>query len=413
MRNPRAAFTSILCTVLIAALLFGCGTPAAPTPTQGTDASTTATATDPIQTQSPTHPNETDPVSEDIPRIPAQNVLQEGNPRTLDEWVFTNYEQTFSWRDSVGNFCKISITLPALAPVSDFAIEFNETIAELGGYAIAEAVDCQEGGYSNTLLSVSYEAYLNGDILSILLIHRYDADYILYDAYSFDVEDREALRTAELCDELLDMDYPTFILATNAIAAHYFIEQYGDYIEELQNQYVSSDSYFETEPTTDVELYYELLDAIPYDTMSIASRGLFVGENGEIMLIYNAPSLAGADSYPTIIPFDVRVTDWQRPSEATAYGELFSLMDYVDGHYSEVYSTILLEAFLADSDDFVHYAALATANRQENIVSFLNYALMPEHLDEFQRECRDVLDDDDITPEEKALAEKMLTLTGI
>lgn len=411
MRNPKAATLPILCIVLVAALLAGCGAPAAPTQTQGTNASTTPTVTDPIQTQSPTQPSDPDPVAEDVPRIPAQNVLQEGDPRTLDEWVFTNYEQTFSWRDGVGNFCKISITLPALTPVSDFAIEFNEDIAELGGYAIAEAVECQEGGYSNFLLSVSYEAYLNGDILSVLLIQQYDADYVLYRAYSFDLEDREALSTAELCEELLDMDYPSFILATNAIAAYHFTEQFGPYIEEIENQYISSDSYFETRSTTDLDVYNELLAAIPYNTVNIGARDLFVGENGEIMLIYNAPSIAGADSYPTVIPFDVRVTDWQQPSKATAYGELFSLMDYVDGAYADAYSTILLEAFLADGEDFVGYAAKATANKQERLMSFLNYALTQEQLDRFRAECRDVLDDDDITPDEKALVEKMLSIT--
>lgn len=416
MRNPKAAFTTFLCILLTAAWLTGCSAPDIPAQTQGTEAATVPTVTDPVVTQpSSADPQPTDAIAaeEDIAQIPRQNVLQSGNPRTLSEWVFTNYEQTFSWRDQVGNFCSVSITLPAMAPVADFALDFNEAVYELGTAIVAETVECQETACSNFLLSVSYEAYLHDDILSILIIETTAVDYTVYTAYSFDLEDRQPLDVADLCDELLDMDYPSFILATNAISAHHFAAQYGGYIEELQDQYVSTDSYFETEPNSDVELYNELIAAIPYDTVNIGARNLFVGENGQIMLIYDAPSLAGSDSYPTIIPFDVRVTDWQRPSEAAAYGELFCLMDYVDGAYADAYCTILLRTFLADGEDFIEYAAKATSSRQDNIVSFLNYALLPEQIDRFHMECRGLLNDNDMTDAEIALVNRLLTLSGI
>jgi hypothetical protein len=167
------------------------------------------------------------------------------------------------------------------------------------------------------------------------------------------------------------MDYPEFILASNAITAQHFKEQYGSFIANIENQQTSTDSYFETEPPEELELYHALLEQIPYDTVSIRNRQLFVGENGQVMLIYDAPSLAGAACYPTVIPFDLTDVEWKIPTEETAYGELLRLTEYVDGAYAESYASILVEAFFADSEDFVKYTAKATATRQEDITSFL------------------------------------------
>jgi hypothetical protein len=391
-------------------LLAGCAKPV-PSEQPGTSAPTEDSVQVPTS-GSATLPVQTQPVSNDVPQIPRQNTLQSGNPQTLSDWVFTNYEQTFSWRDSVNNFCSVSITLPALAPVTDFAIRFNEEIWELGSAYVEEAVQCRKQETSNILSRVTYEAYLYDEILSIVLIENTTFDYTAYRSWSFDLEDRQALSTAELADELLDMDYPEFILASNAITAHHFKEQYGRFIANMENQQTSTDSYFETEPPAELELYHALLEQIPYDTVSIQNRRLFVGENGQVMLIYDAPSLAGASFYPTVIPFDLTDVDWKIPTEETAYGELLRLTEYVDGAYAESYASILVEVFFADSEDFVKYTAKATATRQEDITSFLNYGLQPQQVERFQSICRELLKEDDLSESETALLNRLVTLSG-
>ena len=267
----------VLCVLLCFTLLSGCGKTvipeAVPTTDHSADAPTSGSTILPLQTE---------PVSTDAAQIPAQNTLQSGNPKTLSDWVFTNYEQTFSWRDGVNNFCSVSITLPALAPVADFAITFNEAITELGNCYIAEVTECQQLETSNILTRVTYEAYLHGKILSIVLIEDTAFDYTSYYTWSFDLEDRQELSIAALCDELLDMDYPTFILATNAITAHHFKAQYEGYITGIEDQPVSTDSYFETEPPAELDFYHAILEQIPYDTVSIENRRLFVGESGQV-----------------------------------------------------------------------------------------------------------------------------------
>lgn len=403
-------FRFVFCILMCFALLAGCAKPA-PSEQPGTSAPTEGSVQIPTSGSS-TLPVQTEPVSADVPQIPQQNTLQSGNPKALSDWVFTNYEQTFSWRDGVNNFCSVSITLPALAPVSDFAILFNEEIRELGNSYVAEVTDCQKQETSNILSRVTYEAYLFDDILSIVLIEDTTFDYTAYRSWSFDLTDQEALNTAELCDELLDMDYPEFILASNAITAQHFKEQYGSFIASMDNQQTSTDSYFETELPAEVALYHELLEQIPYDTVSIRNRQLFVGEKGQVMLVYDAPSLAGASHYPTIIPFDLSNVSWKRPTEETAYGELLRLTEYVDGAYAESYASILLEAFFADSEDFVKHAAKATSTRQENIVSFLNYGLQPQQAERFQSIGRELLKEDDLTESETALLNRLVTLSG-
>lgn len=392
------------------ALLAGC-TKAVSSDQPGTSMPTEANTQVP-SSGSATLPVGTEPVSDEIPQIPHQNTLQSGDPRTLSDWVFTNYEQTFSWRDGVNNFCSVSITLPALVPVSEFAVRFNEEIRELGNAYLEEITDCQKQEASNILSRVSYGAYLHDEILSIVLIENTTFDYTAYHTWSFDLEDRKPLRTAELCDELLDMDYPEFILATNAMTAHHFKEQFGGYIAGIENQPTSTDSYFETEPPAELAYYYEILEQISYDTVGIQNRRLFVGENGRVMLIYDAPSLASAASYPTVIPFDMGKVDWKKPSEETAYGELFRLTKYVDGKCAESYAAILLDAFLAEGEDFVKYAARATTSHQEEILSFLHYGLSDQQGDAFQRHCRDLLSENDWKENEIALLNRMITISG-
>lgn len=403
-------FRFVFCIMMCMALLAGCAKPV-PSEQPGTSAPTKDSVQVPTS-GSVTLPAQTEPVPEDITQIPRQNTLQSGNPQTLSDWVFTNYEQTFSWRDSVSNFCSVTITLPALAPATDFAIRFNEEIWELGSAYVEEAVQCQKQETSNILSRVTYEAYLHDEILSIVLIENTTFDYTAYRSWSFDLEDQKALSTAKLADELLDMDYPEFILASNAITAQHFKEQYGSFIENMENQQTSTDSYFETEPPAELELYHTLLEQIPYDTVSIRNRQLFVGENGQVMLIFDAPSLVGASSYPTVIPFDLSNTDWKKPAEETTYGELLRLTEYVDGAYAESYAAILVEAFFADSEDFVKFAAKATSTRQENIVSFLNYGLQPQQAERFQSICRELLKEDDLTESETALLNRLVTLSG-
>lgn len=400
----------VISMFLLCLLLAGCGADTAP-PTQSPDTPTAVIAgtlpPDASQpTDAPTQPSDESPAA---PSIPAQNVQQPGNPKTLSEWVFTNYDETLSWQDAVDNLNSVRITLPAMAPIADFAIAFNEEIHQIGSDILDEVLLCMETASSTYITKVSYEAYLHRDILSILLICNTDTDYVIYRTWSFDLEDREKLSTADLCEELLDMDYPTFILATNAITAYHFQSRYSEYIESMEEQYVSTDSYFATEPTDDINLYREILDSIPYDSVSIHSRRLFVSENGQIMLIYDAPSLAGASHYPTVIPFDVSVAGWKPVSEETAYGELFRLTDYVDGAYADSYAGMLLEAFLGDSEDFIAHAARVTGGRQSQIISFLDYALyLPEDMRRFQAECADLLSEDDLTKAERELLNSLL-----
>ena len=402
MRHFRFVFSIALCLALLA----GC-----------TTSSSGQQANNHISGQTPDagtslQPGQSDTVSSELYEIPEQNTLQTGNPKTLSDWVFTNYKQTFSWRDSVKNVCSVTITLPALAPVSEFAIQFNEEIHGLGQSYLDEIIDCQNQKTSNILSHVTYEAYLHDDILSIVLIEDTVFDYTTYLAWSFDLEDQEALNTAQLCEELLDMDYPSFILATNAITEKYFQDQYGSFVEELENQQYSYDSYFESEVPTEVKLYYELLGQIPYNTASIRNRQLFVGENGQAMLILDSLSLIGSSSYPTIVPFDLSDVSWTHPAEETAYGELLRLTEYVSGEHMDSYAAILLDAFLADSENFVKYAARATKTRQEDVISFLHRGLYAQDLEQFQRICMDLQNENDLSESEITLVNQLLALAG-
>lgn len=377
-------------------LLAGCGSEPS-----GENAALTGTSASQI-TSAP----QADPIS--IPAIPAQNVLQEGDPRTLEEWLFTNYQQSFSWKDHLGNICYASVTLPALTPVSEFAVSFNNEMEALGIRILDDIGSAMEDGYGSSVLSANYQAWLNDEILSVLLtIHLSDGS-LDYRVYNFDVEDREAIRTADICDEVLELDYPTFLLATNRIVSQNFEKQYGSLVP------TEDAALLDEEKKNLIQNYNGILSEIGLNTVQIISRQLFLCENGQVLLLYNAPTLTadGIAGYaPTILEFNPDAANWEQPpTEAQAYHELFYLTYEVDGAYADAYAEILRQAFFADNSDFIQYAAMETDTCQNSITFLLTYGISDESRQEMHKELHEIMEDIDTSSAGKTLSDRILKL---
>lgn len=400
MKTHSAIATVLLCFCLILLCVTGCGTPASdPLPTQLQIPSSIPSTDPPVDP--PVDP--TEPVT-----IPLHDQLVQADPQTLEDWVFTAFNQTFAWRDDVGNFCSVTLTLPAITPVTEFAAEYNRMVHDMGTRLLEDVNDCREQGYSNTVRSLTYEAHLSGHILSVVLIEQSVTDSTYYLASSFDLDTMQPLTTAQLSQELLNLSYPAFILATNAIIEQEFVYQFGHLAPDEDEPGVNSDGFPVHEPSPEQELYQQLLEDIPTNTANILQRNLYVGENGQLMLIFDAPSLAGAAYYPTAIPFDLDAVGLESlPSEEYAYNRLFSLMDQTDGAYTDAYCSILRQAFLADSSGFIQHSASLPPNRQESVLIFLAHTGDAETL---TARCQEILSQENSSHAEAAFATRLLEL---
>lgn len=347
----------ILCAFLLLSNLSGCGSSDPAIVTASVSSKETESLSIPLSPMEIV--SETEPTSDNS--IPEK-------PWSVEDWVSIQYQQEFVWTDDPGNQNIVSITLPCIKPVYDFAVQYNDEIRLIGQRLAAEVQECQDLEVSCDILSLSFEAYLNGDILSIVLTQPYDYEYTKYTVHSFDLTQARQLKLTDFCEEYLDMDYPTFIMATNTLIEKEFTEK------------------FETYAANESEFYARILDSIATDAVSILQRDLFLGENGQLMLLYNAPSMAGAGYYPTIAPFDVRKIGWnEEPEEEACYDYLFTLAIQSDEANTAACQTILKMAFDEDADDFSEELAKRSQEEIQAVASLLaqGYGIQKDQLAQY------------------------------
>lgn len=393
MKYIRSILRRVLCLLLIAAILPGCNRNTQheeTTPTQTTTATEATQETAPESTEPSTEA--TNPVveeNEEIPDIPLISSIQTGQPRTLEEWVIHNYDQTITWTDSAGSVNTVTITLPALAPVGDFAVHYNEQIHALGT-AVLEAVRYdREEGLPASEVSLTYQAWLHDDILSILITRVLSKEIIVYRADSFDIDDHEALSTAELSEELLDLDYPQFLSVTNTLLTEEFDRLFG------------------------AEADKTIRDSIATDLVYLSQRDLYVGEGGKTYLVYTIPSPTAAGYHRGILPLTPgSIEPDSIPAESAAYDAFFALASHADGAYAEACALMLKDAFLADTEDFAKYAAQQNHISPSQLGKMIVSTLIHEDAVEFQWDCQELLKDDDASAQAKAVVSEIFKQYG-
>lgn len=363
----RAALT--LLSVILLLSFTGCGA-SEPEPTVP-KSTVYISGTAPVLPGTPEPPEETVTLPTATEPAPTASPLQAipKKPWTVDDWVTEEYHEVFTWESEMGHAYSIPISFPRILPVGSFATEFNERITESIGWRVAELQECIETKTDTHLLSISYEAYLNGDTLSIVLVEETSIDLVGYTVYNFDLEDREAMTTADMCDEYMDLDYPQFLILTNRMIRQEFEENFSQIKE--------------SEPDT----YNEILGMIDQDTISMYGRGLYLKENGQLMLVYDKPSVAGAQYYPTFMEF--RPDRSLIPSEAEAYNWFFDLAAKTDGAYATAFESLVRLAFDEDEDDFSEALAKRGAEDLDRIVDHLVAAYLDQP-DLLRREAMDV-----------------------
>ena len=374
----KLRFNMILSMILIAAVLAGCNRNAPAEETTPTQTTVTTESTEAPETEATEAATEaTDPVigpEDEIPGIPLRSMLQNGNPKNLEDWVIENYRETFTWKDASGNTHTVSVTLPALAPVADFALHYNERVHNLGNAILAAISSQREEGLPASEASIRFEAQLRDDVLSILMIREMADGSVLYTADSFDVEDREELSAADLCDELLELDYPQFLAATNPILTAEFDRLFGS----------------KADPA--------LRASIATDLVKLANRELFLGDQGQLMLLYTLPGNTPGSTVQGYLPLTADSIDRKNlPTEQEAYDAFFAMMEKADGAYADAAARMLKDAFLADSEYFAEFASVQKYLTPAQIGKLIVSVLIYDDAVEFQWDCQELLQEEDLS----------------
>ena len=286
-----------------------------------------------------TEPSQTIPVH-DLPTT-------EPIPLTLENLVTPAISESYRWVDGVDNLNEVTIVLPHLDSGRKCAAAFNTAINDFAAKIITEVEESVAGGYSTFITSVGYEAFLNGHHLSIVVTTQTSYDYAEYDVYNFDLEDDEVMTTADMCDEYLDMEYPVFLKYTRdriwakfeTEFAAYFSQYPGDH-EFMRHLYLS-------------------------DLSTLCNYGLYFNKTGQLMLICDYPSIAGAAYYPSVEAV-TSVHEWI-PAEADTWNWLFDLYLGADFDNQTFAEQLLHSAFDSDPEDFMQYLQTRSPEDRDRI----------------------------------------------
>ena len=270
---------------------------------------------------------------------------------SAENWVTAAISRKYAWDDGVGNRNEVTVCLPHINSGSKFAADYNADIDAFADRLNTEIDELASSGCSTHIVSVNYEAWVNGDLLSILITTKTCIDYIEYRIDNFDLEDKEAMSVADMCDEYLDLEYPQFLKYTRGKIMQDFGTEYADFITQFPEDYdFMKDLYLQD---VSIPLNYRL----------------YLGETGALMLVCDRPAIAGGASYSSI--GEMTVDPVLIPSEAEAWSWLFDLYLSADQENTEYAAQILRIAYEEDDDDFTEHLRQRPRNERDAIMAIL------------------------------------------
>ena len=274
-----------LAFVLILALAFSlCACSSAATPPSASPAAELASAPKAAPAVPSAVPSETPSPSPSVkPAAPAASPVPspEGTPNPALAYITDVYSSQGEYIDGVGNKYAYSFSVPRFDLTGSAAETVNANIADMLSPLVDESVDLMRGGYSLSIVSIGYDAYLNGDLLSLVARVNYDADYTDYYVWNMNVSTGAVAEEDELFAYTgMGADgTPLLSVVSGCVGAH-CAALYRDLTQRFaREQY-------------DKTLSLDNLSAARY----------YLDADGVMQVIVKVYQLAGAETCSTVIP---------------------------------------------------------------------------------------------------------------
>lgn len=285
--------------------------------------------------------------------------------RNLDELVVPYFDFIIEAGDH-----SIDVSLPIIN--ASYGSEFNTAV-----------INQLENLVSNTLYylesdiciykSMTYEAYLDQDILTVLLNTEFSDGQSRCQPWIFDLSKGGVLinDTYELTERLIGMEYVSFLSVTdhyiqNLFAETYFNDAYPVPEEEMTNeQYEFLDS------------YSGIVREIPRDIPNAFSRWIFPAD-GKVFLVFQLPIISndwyvGFLSKTVVVEINksiLKYKDMATPTEAVLETVLDSTV-HVMGGTDWSHALLTRTVFCSSPDMFISAAACVPKTDQEYMIESL------------------------------------------
>lgn len=199
----------------------------------------------------------------------------------------------------------------------------------------------------------------------------------------------QPLYVAEKSQDLLNMDYPVFLLAG---------------IEIIENEYIEKYAPAEDASEDDKTQFERELFEIPY--LNSYGLDLTVSKTGELMISYSAPTPDG--NVETSKVFNLRDTGWeQAPTTQEAYAQLLELAIGADGAYATACEWLFSTLLQDDPDAFSKALSQRPEEEIINIASFISWDFSySSSLDELEQIANSLTEENVKTALLTAIAER-------
>ncbi len=180
------------------------------------------------------------------------------------------------YSDDIGNIYNYSYHMPELLIESDDAGKINRSIEDFMMSDINQELEGMEDGVSLMMPQCGYGAYLNGNVLSLVLFMHTDFEYSEYVCFNIDVSTGKELSNAELLT-LKGWDSEKFLSAQKNTLERAFFILHSDLDKDA----------------ADSEVY---LNTVSEDNLSVECP-MYFGPDYELRFIGKIYSFGGADYY--------------------------------------------------------------------------------------------------------------------
>lgn len=306
---------------------------------------------------------------DEVPVISLPDDLEDNSSSlVLEDLVLPHFNFTI---EAGSNSIKVSLPLIQ----ASFGDNFNSAILSQLNSLVSNTLFYLEQDIC-IVESMTYDSYLDQDVLTILLHTNYTDGRSGCEQWIFDLTNGgEPLETWECTERLLGMDYATFLWITDRYIQNQFADTY------FEQAYATSEDDMSDEQHDFLEDYRGILREIPDDLGNTFSRWIFP-VNGKVFLVVEHPIItadwySGFRSETRIAKIDasiLRYADMITPRKAVLDAVLNSTV-HVMGATDQIHAKLTRILFFESPFTFVD--AISTASESDQayaIKSLLRYA---------------------------------------
>ena len=341
---------------------------------------------------------------DEVPEFSLPEALDDNrDSRNLDELIVPYFDFVIEAGDHT-----IDVSLPIIK--ASYGSEFNTAVMEQ-----------LENLVSNTLYhlendvclyeSLTYKAYLDQEILTVLLFTEYSDNQSRCQPWIYDLSKGGALinDTCELTERLMGMDYAFFLAITDCYIQHLFADTYFNYAYSVPEEEMNVEQY------EFLDSYRGIVREIPRDISNAFSRWIFPAE-GKVFLVFQLPIIsndwhAGFRSETRVVEIDesiLKYKDMVTPEEAVLEAVLNSSV-HVMGATDQSHALLTRAVFYSSPEEFISAAACVPETDHEYMVESLIRYVDDSDCSKILEICGDLTGCENLTNSESNVITEIIT----